>query len=1141
MRFSHNRLNACRFPWIGILVAVLTVAGIALAVPARNAARVARSAGIASDHVPLEMRWLDINTFKCPITNYGFIGNNNAENRAGGEWPSGSGEYYLYGGGIWIGGTVDQGPFTETIGANTVYSFKPSTTNPLGWAGLGGTAGSRAILTDPRAVIGYEPSGGTAEMAPLTKVFFSTESDWPLAAKTAILDTYTEYDDQDPQRWNTGTGSNSGKDTGKWSGTPTASTIATYGLGVKVKQTTYSWNYSNNSDIHFVVYDVENVRTDNKTINNCFVGVVSDPDIGSEAADDMAGFDASRNLGYAYDSDFSEAEFGGVPGFIGYRFLKSPIAEHDIDKNGDGVIDNNPVLINSVPVTDIRAGQQIGLHAYKIFGRIAGDPANEWEWYMTMAGHNFREDQNQVYQPFDLSNTPEDQRFLQTTGPFTLKPGQPVQIVVAMMVAKAAGVAGDPVSTRVTELQRVSDVAQSIYDHNFLLPVPPKAPTLTARAGDRKVYLSWDTAAETTADPFYTVASDASGSLYDPKYKQFDFEGYRVWKSLTGRPDDWTLLADFDKRSVVPRDASITVQAGAYAGTVTYDAATTEDYFLHYGGTSLFNGHEFVVMMDGATKKMKVYDVGLDGLEIPCNTYADGMDWWYEVGDNSQFELFDSNLNYLSADSTLNANGTYDEYVPGMIMYLAGMAIQFDNVPAPAGNVIWHIMPSQEADYGANTTVAHSYVDENLTNGKTYFYAVTSYDFQLSSPRSLESGKSLSQAAVVPRSEPNGMTNPAASAVTHSFGSSDGVTTVEVVDPSAVTGHTYQVGFHSNGKWFVRDANKAAGVDTVVNNVVNQTGGFDYPIVDGVKVSVVGPSIGIESSKYTPSANKWFVERAAGYEVMTGVDWGWGTTVTGADYARIEVRFNGGSTRAPVYVRGASPSYSYQGAGTIPAEIWDVTNNRRLAAAFVEQNGVASRDGIWTPSTAPDGGREYLFIFAQTYDPDTTSAQWAFYKSKSIYYDQGQFPIMTTSWLVSKAGMSPTTGDVWKINPYLVNTPNDVFEYKTTARVAVDTLLDMSKITVVPNPFIIRHELMPNENNPALYFTNLPPSCNIRIFTLAGDLVTAFNHNAGTTASGTAVWDLRNNNFQRVASGLYLYHVQDASGRTFVGKFAVVR
>jgi hypothetical protein len=651
--------------------------------------------------------------------------------------------------------------------------------------------------------------------------------------------------------------------------------------------------------------------------------------------------------------------------------------------------------------------------------------------------------------------------------------------------------------------------------------------------------------AETTADPFYAVASDPSGSLYDPSYRQFDFEGYRVWKSMTGRPDDWQLLADYDAPSSIARDADVILQAGVYGGTPEFDAATTEGYFLSYGGTGLYNMHEYVVSIEGGTQKVKVWDVSLGGQEIPCNTYADGDDWWYYVGDNSMFELFDSSLNYLSSDSTRNANGINDQYVPGMLMYVGGMAIQFPNAPAPAGTVIWRIIPSQEENYGANTTVAHSYIDANLINGQTYYYAVTAYDFQLSSPRSLESGRSLSQAVVVPRSEPNGMSTPAASAATHVTGSSDGVASVEVVDPSAVTGHTYRVGFKVDGSWFVRDLSKAAGSDTVLNNQTNQAGGFDYPIVDGVLVKVVGPSIGIESTSYTPSANRYFTGYAGVYEALTGVDWGWGTTVVGADYVKIEVRYNGGTTKVPVYLRGGSPNYGYDGAGIVPAEIWDVTNNRRLAAVLVEQNGLPTHDMTWAPGIS-QAGREYLFILAQTYTDDENSAEWTFFKNTNFFASTDQYPIMTATWPVARDDGSGnprtwTLGDVWKINPYLVNTPGDVFEYKTTARVAVDSLLDMSGITVVPNPFIIRHELMPNENNPALYFTNLPPSCDIRIYTLAGDLVTVINHSSGATASGTAVWDLRNNNFQRVASGLYLYHVQDASGRTFIGKFAVVR
>jgi len=1018
----------------GILsIALLGTVGQAAAAPAPAPPPVARPARAASDHVPLAMRWLDINNFRCPITNYAFIGKNDIDNRAGGEWPAGSGEEYLFGSGILIAGTVDQEPFTETLDARTAYSFRPSSTNPLGWQDLGATesgAGSRAILTDPRAAIGYNPSGRVSEMSPLTKVFVSAEPDWPLGVPTSVLDTYTEYDDQDPTRWNTGEGSNSGADTGEWSGTPDNTTVATYGLGVKVKQTTYSWNYAGNSDIHFIVFDVENIRADGRAINNCFVGMVADPDIGSNASDDMTGFDATRNLGYAYDSDFSEVGFRRVPGFLGYRFLKSPVADHDIDRNGDGVIDGNSVMINGVPVKDVHAGEQIGLHAFKSFNQASGDPDTEWEWYMAMAGHNFREDQAQIYQPFDFSNTPNDQRFLQSTGPFTLQPGQPVRIVVAVMVAKAAGNQGDPIEVRVAELLRTSDVAQSIFDNNFVLPRPPVAPRLTARAGDGRIYLSWDTAAETTPDPFYAVASNPASTLYDPRYRQYDFEGYRVWRSSTGNPNDWQLLADYDVVSAIPRDAVISLQAGTYGGTLIYDAATTEGYFLSRGGTDLFNGHEYLVMVEGGTQRVKVYDVSLGGQELPCNTSADGADWWFYVGDNSRFELFDGNLNPLSSDPERNANGTYDRYVPGMVMYLGGMALRFADVPAPAGTAIWRVVSSKEENFGGNTSVAHSYIDGGLRNGQLYHYAVTAYDFQLSSPSSLESAKSLSMISISPRHDPSDTTR--VTTALHTSGAADCAVNVQVVDPMALTGHKYQIGFNPDGTWFVRDTNLPAGQDIVINNQTNLSGDLNYPIVDGVLVNVIAPPVGIKSTSYSPSENKWFVERSAGYEALTGQEWGWGTTVTAKDYARVEIRFNGGSTLAPVYLRGGTPNYAYVGAGTIPAEIWDVTNNRRLAAAFVEQNGAVSRDGNWMPATAADGGREYLFVLAQPYNPDTLSADWDFFRSKSILADASQFPLMTGSWIIAKEGMAPATGDVWAISPYLGNTPEDVFEYTTT-------------------------------------------------------------------------------------------------------------
>jgi hypothetical protein len=71
-------------------------------------------------------------------------------------------------------------------------------------------------------------------------------------------------------------------------------------------------------------------------------------------------------------------------------------------------------------------------------------------------------------------------------------------------------------------------------------------------------------------------------------------------------------------------------------------------------------------------------------------------------------------------------------------------------------------------------------------------------------------------------------------------------------------------------------------------------------------------------------------------------------------------------------------------------------------------------------------------------------------------------------------------------------------------------------------------------------FVNLPASCNIDIYTLAGDHVITIEHYDASGESGTAYWDLLSRNDQAVTSGLYVYRVE--TEEDFVlGKFAIIR
>jgi hypothetical protein len=77
-------------------------------------------------------------------------------------------------------------------------------------------------------------------------------------------------------------------------------------------------------------------------------------------------------------------------------------------------------------------------------------------------------------------------------------------------------------------------VAQAVYDAKFLLPFSPEGPPFFLVPGDNKVTIAWQpSATETAGDPYYLVASDPLNSLYDPNFRRYDVEGYRIWRGRT--------------------------------------------------------------------------------------------------------------------------------------------------------------------------------------------------------------------------------------------------------------------------------------------------------------------------------------------------------------------------------------------------------------------------------------------------------------------------------------------------------------------------------------------------------------------------------------------------------------------------------
>jgi hypothetical protein len=119
------------------------------------------------------------------------------------------------------------------------------------------------------------------------------------------------------------------------------------------------------------------------------------------------------------------------------------------------------------------------------------------------------------------------------------------------------------------------------------------------------------------------------------------------------------------------------------------------------------------------------------------------------------------------------------------------------------------------------------------------------------------------------------------------------------------------------------------------------------------------------------------------------------------------------------------------------------------------------------------------------------------------------------------------------------------------------------KVTVYPNPYRAQAAWDgQGERERMLWFRNLPARAEIRVFTLSGDLVDVVQHDAATYdgtdiqrlepragetgdrafSGGEHAWDLITKDDQAIATGLYLFSVEDLdTGATCLGRFLVIK
>ena len=165
--------------------------------------------------------------------------------------------------------------------------------------------------------------------------------------------------------------------------------------------------------------------------------------------------------------------------------------------------------------TDLDESDQIGLTGFKMSRIRAGqgnpDPTTDNVLFYTDSNNWPQKLYDKFTNPFAPARFDSavaanyNIAFLFASGPFQLKAGKHERFSLAL------GYGAD-----LSELRETVHTVQLIYKANYQFAVPPPTPTVTAEAGDHSVRLSWDDVAERALDPLSN---------------QYDFEGYRIYRS----------------------------------------------------------------------------------------------------------------------------------------------------------------------------------------------------------------------------------------------------------------------------------------------------------------------------------------------------------------------------------------------------------------------------------------------------------------------------------------------------------------------------------------------------------------------------------------------------------------------------------
>lgn len=794
-------------------------------------------------------------------------------------------------------------------------------------------------------------------------------------------------------------------------------------LGIEVRQTTFGYNRTDPlGNVIFVRLRVYNKG--GNTLQNCYFSLWADPDLGG-FTDDLVGCDTTLSIGFCYNGDNDDTQFGRNPPSVGYDFFQGP-------------------LIQTGNATDtarmwgqLYAGYvNLGMGSFNKY--INGtDPDNFQETYNYMNGLNRNGTQytyngvptkyfvsgDPVTGTGDLDVVPADRRFMLSTGPVTFRPGDSTEILAAIIVGRAT----DRLSS-IAFMKYNDKFAQDAYESFFIVPEPPVSPEVTVAVNDNRVSLHWTDTSE----------------VYPGTY---NFEGYTLYQSDSST-GPWTYINNYDIVNSIqniydevpdPLTGAVEmrlVKRGKNLGLI-HDIVLKEDYVL---GGPLRNMKTYWYKLEAysynpAATVAKTLTSQSIFSAVPQSPVA-GTRYEYNFADTvdvTHIGNSDGGIYPFVLNSKLFETETYE------VRFYDTVDIHIDTIYDPAypgdpdyATFVHYNSAWNWINTGTGDTVVSWQYDQS---GVPTYLEIPGLELVVAGPP-LE-GRAADYAGAVP------------------------------ADISPVAQAEYPD--YEGGQWFT-----GAGDGELLSGGVYLAPNFDLTTLTPADYKIVEVQFRPMES-YTDLTGNGMYTPGEPYVAMTGANDQNAFMYQSWDNSTYEGFFPIPFTAWDM----TDPNNPRQ----LNVVIRDRDGNHQWDLDYVEADSLAA---TLLPN---GGDLQYNYAWILNTDYDPTGTMYGDGNGNIGFMDEesdAMWVLWLTD--AEDGGMLAELGAL-KLTPYNVNTPADTFRFTTNDTLKVSGEQALEAINVVPNPFYLYGPYDPTPGNYKVRFQHLPIECGIHIFNLGGQLI----------------------------------------------------